>query len=433
MGADPNSLDNFKNTPLNDAVRHKHDQVAEVLRRQCNVSLMMQGADAAVKLCEAAAAGNMGDLRRLLDNGVDVNEADYDQRTALHLAAAEGHMQTVEYLLKLGADVTALDRFGGSPLEDAIRHGHKEIQALLVGAGSKLQGIAVACKLCEQAAGGDVRGLEVMMECGVFANAADYDGRTALHLAASNAKNTVVDFLLNLDPKIDVNPVDRLGGTPLTDAIRHNNKVASTMLEMAGGLVEGNPSLLSIQAGQVARKVMEDKAARRPKMMQLLKSCPETNRLAQVNKLYEDLQENIPFLCYISEALLIKMEEVVDGIQTLEKEKEQRSEYKPSSSLQASIKKPLDEEGRANIFSVRHLVELEECAKSLSTTASNVLNQLNRDPVLEPRVFLLQPDWRDLLPQILDEVHTIYSLSDILQSSIRVIVKDVKDLPNPTT
>jgi len=205
------------------------------------------------------------------------------------------------------------------------------------------------------------------------------------------------------------------------------------MLEMAGGLVEGNPSLLSIQAGQVARKMMEDKAARRPKMMQLLKSCPETNRLAQVNKLYEDLQENIPFLCYISEALLIKMEEVVDGIQTLEKEKEQRSEYKPSSSLQASIKKPLDEEGRANIFSVRHLVELEECAKSLSTTASNVLNQLNRDPVLEPRVFLLQPDWRDLLPQILDEVHTIYSLSDILQSSIRVIVKDVKDLPNPTT
>ena len=48
----------------------------------------------------------------------------------------------------------------------------------------------------------------------------DYDGRTALHLAASCGRNTILDMLLSLDPPIERNPVDRLGGTPLEDAYR---------------------------------------------------------------------------------------------------------------------------------------------------------------------------------------------------------------------
>jgi len=432
MGADPNLLDNFKNTPLNDAVRHKHDRVAEILRQQCNVSLIMQGANAAVKLCKAAAAGNIVDLRRLLDNRVDVNGADYDHRTALHLAAAEGHVQAVEYLLRQGADVSALDRFGGSPLEDAIRHGHKEVQRMLVAAGSRLQGMALACKLCELAAEGDIQGLKVLLECGVSANTADYDGRTALHLAAANAKNTVLDFLLSVDPKIDVNPVDRLGGTPLSDAIRHNNRVARTMLEMAGGLVKGDPKLLSLQEDQALRKAQAEKEARYPKLMQLVKSCQETSRLTQLVQLCQDLQQNIPLICDASDELLLKMEKAIEGIQILEKERNRKSEYRPprpSGSSVVSMGKFLDEEESANIFSVKHLVELEDNAKSLSITAQNVLQQLNKDPIMDPRLFLLQPEWKDLLPQVLDEVHTIYSLSYILESSIRVIIKDVKDLP----
>eukprot|EP00238_Polyblepharides_amylifera_P005249 CAMPEP_0196572806 /NCGR_PEP_ID=MMETSP1081-20130531/2786_1 /TAXON_ID=36882 /ORGANISM="Pyramimonas amylifera, Strain CCMP720" /LENGTH=540 /DNA_ID=CAMNT_0041890247 /DNA_START=3 /DNA_END=1625 /DNA_ORIENTATION=+ len=429
MGADPNLLDNFKNTPLNDAVRHKHDRVAEILRQQCNVSLIMQGANAAVKLCKAAAAGNIVDLRRLLDNRVDVNGADYDHRTALHLAAAEGHVQAVEYLLRQGADVSALDRFGGSPLEDAIRHGHKEVQRMLVAAGSRLQGVALACKLCELAAKGDIQGLEVMLECGVYANAADYDGRTALHLAASNAKNTVLHFLLSVDPKIDMNPVDRLGGTPLADAIRHNNRVARTMLEMAGGLVEGDPKLLNLQEAQASRKKKEEKEARYPKMMQLLTSCRETARLAQINQLCQDLHENIPLICDASEELLLKMEKVIEGITILDKEKERKLELRTSRTSGSSIisvGKYLNKEESANIFSVNHLDELEDSAKSLSATAQNALQQLNRGLVMDPRVFLLQPDWKDLLPQVLDEVYTIFSLCSILESTIRVIIKDVK-------
>ena len=41
----------------------------------------------------------------LLHCGIDVNAADYDQRTCLHLAASVGDLATVRELVAHGADV----------------------------------------------------------------------------------------------------------------------------------------------------------------------------------------------------------------------------------------------------------------------------------------------------------------------------------------
>ena len=49
-------------------------------------------------------------------------------------------------------------------------------------------------------------------------NMADYDKRTALHLASSEGHESVVRFLL--DEGNDVNCKDRWKGTPLVDALR---------------------------------------------------------------------------------------------------------------------------------------------------------------------------------------------------------------------
>ena len=46
---------------------------------------------------------------------IDVNCADYDKRTPLHLAVSEGHVQVVDFLLKKGAKITE-DRWGNTPL-----------------------------------------------------------------------------------------------------------------------------------------------------------------------------------------------------------------------------------------------------------------------------------------------------------------------------
>ena len=52
-------------------------------------------------LCHAAASGDAKKVRVLLHkNKVDVNAADYDKRTALHLAASEGQYEIVKILLE---------------------------------------------------------------------------------------------------------------------------------------------------------------------------------------------------------------------------------------------------------------------------------------------------------------------------------------------
>lgn len=73
-------------------------------------------------LCWAASQGDLMEIRRLVANGVNLDEADYDGRTAIHLAASEGHDNIVQFLIAKGINLTPKDRWGGTPLDDAKRH-----------------------------------------------------------------------------------------------------------------------------------------------------------------------------------------------------------------------------------------------------------------------------------------------------------------------
>ena len=67
--------------------------------------------DASTQLCAAADAGDMRQLTRLAENGVDVNAQDYDGRTALHIAARNGTLSAVEFLVSHKANINATDRW----------------------------------------------------------------------------------------------------------------------------------------------------------------------------------------------------------------------------------------------------------------------------------------------------------------------------------
>ena len=60
-------------------------------------------------------------------------------------------------------------------------------------------------------------------------NEADYDGRTPIHLAASEGHSKIVEYFISKD--LNLNPKDRWGGTPLEDAKRHNQKKIVKILE----------------------------------------------------------------------------------------------------------------------------------------------------------------------------------------------------------
>jgi glutaminase len=89
------------------------------------------GANDCVGLWYAAAEGELLRLKQLVSRGVNVDAADYDGRTALHLAAASGHTQCVKFLLAAGADVDSRDRFGAIPLHEAERERRAECIAAL--------------------------------------------------------------------------------------------------------------------------------------------------------------------------------------------------------------------------------------------------------------------------------------------------------------
>lgn len=92
-----------------------------------------------VLLCNAAASNDIDRLKQLLSGTFkefNINTADYDGRTALHVAASEGNLEIVQLLLLNGSGVHMLDRFGHTPLFDAVSFKHKSIVEVLVKTGA---------------------------------------------------------------------------------------------------------------------------------------------------------------------------------------------------------------------------------------------------------------------------------------------------------
>lgn len=250
MRADLNPVDSHGNTPINDAVRHKQDECAKILREH-GARLKLPPCDLAVILCDAAFQNDLDMLKRYIANGGDPAAGDYDGRTCLHLAACEGRVEIIKYILDQDVDVNCLDRMGCTPLEDAIRHHHRDVQLLLREKGAVLNGHATA--ICEAAASGDIDTIRTLISNGIDPNHGDYDGRTALHLAACENQLGVIHFLLRyntlpeyagLEPCC-INPVDSFGGTPLDDAIRHGNRVVEILLRENGGICKEDPEAVA--------------------------------------------------------------------------------------------------------------------------------------------------------------------------------------------
>lgn len=76
-------------------------------------------------------------------------------------------------------------------------------------------------RLLLAASNGDITSIRAIYATGFDLNASDYDRRTALHLASSEAQYNVVEFLLSKN--VNINSKDRWNNTPLDDAIREKN------------------------------------------------------------------------------------------------------------------------------------------------------------------------------------------------------------------
>jgi len=206
-------------------------------------------------LCHKASKGDLEALREVLAANGDLNVADYDLRTPLHLAAAGGHLDVVRFLVEEAHCPVLRDRFGSLPTDDAQRGGHTEIKRYLCGlqaAGNDPQGPSEtdalrAWTLCHKAHTGDLAALRKALEAGQDLSIADYDGRTALHLAAASGHLDVVRFLVKEAhcPMLR----DRFGSLPADDALRGGHlEVRKFLMQIPGSPTEMGGSTYSTES-----------------------------------------------------------------------------------------------------------------------------------------------------------------------------------------
>ncbi len=101
---------------------HNYDSLVESQKKDPRRLPHARETDHIYQAIYAASIGDVSELKRLVAYGHNLNSADYDGRTPLHLACAEGHAEAVQYLLDQQVDTTPKDRWGNTPLADAKRH-----------------------------------------------------------------------------------------------------------------------------------------------------------------------------------------------------------------------------------------------------------------------------------------------------------------------
>jgi len=188
--------------------------------RAASVDSTTEDATRVLLLCTAAKENRPEQIDQLLsgEGRKLVNKGDYDGRTPLHVAAAEGNLSCIHKLLDTDADPNPTDRWGHTPLFDACNRKHTSCVTALTrfNAELRMDDVKLAALLCVEATMNRQEVVYTWLLAGCNANAADYDGRTALHAACSaNALSTALTLL---EFSADPNAKDRWGNTPQSDA-----------------------------------------------------------------------------------------------------------------------------------------------------------------------------------------------------------------------
>ena len=255
-GADVKKQDRWGGLAVHDSKRHGHHNVTRLLALAADGKYEQQTIDlsaaapraapkqqdaatnaATLEVLAAAANGDVDELKRLKKKGANLACTDYDGRAALHQAAQFGHLDAIKFLVgEKKINVNVQDNDHHTPLNDAVANGHGAAADFLKLAGATM--VTKEGELNTLANEGKTAELKSrIVDGGVDANTADYDGRTAIHLAAATGNVEMIQMLA--DSGANVNVTDRFGGSPLDDAIRSKQLTARDLLIKLGASVQG--------------------------------------------------------------------------------------------------------------------------------------------------------------------------------------------------
>lgn len=162
-----------------------------VLLVGCQKVENMEGENVKESFFQAAENGNIEDVSKFIQQGVDINSRDSQGRTAIMIATYENDPDMVQHLIEQGADIHIQDNLKNNPFLYAGAEGYLEILKLTIDAGADPKIV-------------------------------NRYGGTALIPASEHGYVEVVKELLERTD-VDVNHINNLGWTALMEAIVLND------------------------------------------------------------------------------------------------------------------------------------------------------------------------------------------------------------------
>ena len=174
----------------------------------------------------AALKGHKRLIELFHELGVDINITNNKNDTPVLWAARGNHIETVRYLIANGANLQLENDKGSTPLYWAVRYGYTELVEILAREGKanvrQERKLGLVAPIILASALGYHETVKVLLENGADANVKIRHDQTALHVAAAEGTNQVVEVLLK-SGNVDVDHGDCNGNTAILFATKAGN------------------------------------------------------------------------------------------------------------------------------------------------------------------------------------------------------------------
>lgn len=132
-----------------------------------------------VPLMKAIEKGDLGLVKKLINDGASLNTELFNGMRPIHEAAASGHADIAQYLLSKGAEVDSKMINGITPLYIAIESKHPDVAKVLLSKGAKYSGHEITLAINRD----ELDMVKLLVTTPKLANQTDRKGLTLLHAA----------------------------------------------------------------------------------------------------------------------------------------------------------------------------------------------------------------------------------------------------------